>query len=61
MFCLGATLLTAMILLPLYFQEIRHQDAFDTGLLLIPQSIAIAAMLAMPGADTRDGRAPEPV
>jgi EmrB/QacA subfamily drug resistance transporter len=38
-FCLGAALFGAMILLPLYFQEIRHQDAIDTGLLLIPQGI----------------------
>ena len=38
-FCLGAALFGAMILLPLYFQEIRHQDAIETGLLLIPQGI----------------------
>jgi EmrB/QacA subfamily drug resistance transporter len=38
-FCLGGALFGAMILLPLYFQEIRGQSAIDTGLLLIPQGI----------------------
>jgi EmrB/QacA subfamily drug resistance transporter len=39
MFCLGAALFGAMILLPLYFQEARGQDAIRTGLLLIPQGV----------------------
>ncbi|HWE10509.1 MAG TPA: DHA2 family efflux MFS transporter permease subunit [Solirubrobacteraceae bacterium] len=38
-FCLGAALFGAMILMPLYFQTIRGQDAISTGLLLIPQGI----------------------
>ena len=38
-FCLGAALFGAMILLPLYFQIARGQDAIHTGLLLIPQGI----------------------
>jgi Na+/melibiose symporter-like transporter len=38
-FCLGAALFGAMILMPLYFQTVRGQDAIDTGLLLIPQGI----------------------
>jgi EmrB/QacA subfamily drug resistance transporter len=38
-FCLGAALFGAMILLPLYFQTVRGQDAITTGLLLIPQGI----------------------
>jgi MFS family permease len=29
----------AMILMPLYFQTVRGQDAIDTGLLLIPQGL----------------------
>jgi Na+/melibiose symporter-like transporter len=39
MFCLGAALFGAMILLPLYFQEARGQDAIHTGMLMIPQGI----------------------
>ncbi|HWD73688.1 MAG TPA: DHA2 family efflux MFS transporter permease subunit [Solirubrobacteraceae bacterium] len=38
-FCLGAALFGAMILMPLYFQTIRGEDAISTGLLLIPQGI----------------------
>jgi EmrB/QacA subfamily drug resistance transporter len=38
-FCLGAALFGAMILMPLYFQTIRGEDAITTGLLLIPQGI----------------------
>ena len=42
MFCLSAALFGAMILLPLYFQEARGQDAIRTGLLLIPQGAGAA-------------------
>jgi EmrB/QacA subfamily drug resistance transporter len=38
-FCLGAALFGAMILMPLYFQTVRGQDAITTGLLLIPQGV----------------------
>src|ERR1700727_2001702 len=38
-FCLGAALFGAMILMPLYFQTVRGEDAIMTGLLLIPQGI----------------------
>jgi EmrB/QacA subfamily drug resistance transporter len=38
-FCLGAALFGAMILMPLYFQTIRGENAISTGLLLIPQGI----------------------
>ena len=38
-FCLGAALFGAMILIPLYFQTVRGQDAISTGLLMIPQGI----------------------
>ncbi len=38
-FCLGAALFGAMILMPLYFQEVLGDDALKTGLLLIPQGI----------------------
>jgi EmrB/QacA subfamily drug resistance transporter len=39
MFCMGAALFGAMILLPLYFQVARGEDAIHTGLMLIPQGI----------------------
>ena len=35
-FCLGAALFGAMILMPLYFQTVRGEDAVHTGLLLDP-------------------------
>ncbi len=38
-FCLGAALFGAMILMPLYSQTIRGQDAISTELLLIPQGV----------------------
>jgi EmrB/QacA subfamily drug resistance transporter len=38
-FCLGAALFGAMILMPLYFQTVRGEDAISTGLLLIPQGV----------------------
>ncbi len=38
-FCLGAALFGAMILMPLYFQEVLGDSALKTGLLLIPQGI----------------------
>ncbi len=42
MFCFGAALFGGMILLPLYFQVVRHQDALVTGLLLAPRGIGAA-------------------
>jgi EmrB/QacA subfamily drug resistance transporter len=41
-FCLGAALFGAMILMPLYFQNVRHESAVHTGLLLMPQGIGAA-------------------
>jgi EmrB/QacA subfamily drug resistance transporter len=38
-FCLGAALFGGMILMPLYFQTVRHEDALLTGLLLIPRGV----------------------
>ena len=46
MFCLGAALFGGMILLPLYWQGIRHETVVDTGLLVAPQGLGAA--LAMP-------------
>ena len=52
-FGLGAALFGGMILLPLYFQTVRHQDPVYTGLLLAPRGLgALAASLAV-GADDR--------
>lgn len=48
-FCLGAALFGAMILLPLYFQTIRGEDAIDTGLLLIPQGLGGGLGMALAG------------
>jgi EmrB/QacA subfamily drug resistance transporter len=46
MFCLGAALFGGMILLPLYWQEVRLESVVDTGLLTAPQGLGAA--LAMP-------------
>jgi len=48
-FCLGATLFGAMILLPLYFQIVRHDSVVQTGLLLVPQSLGAAAAMPFSG------------
>ncbi len=46
MFCLGAALFGGMILLPLYWQEVRGESVIVTGLLTAPQGLGAA--LAMP-------------
>jgi EmrB/QacA subfamily drug resistance transporter len=46
-FCLGAALFGAMILMPLYFQTVRGQDAVTTGLLLMPQGIGAAVAMRL--------------
>jgi len=48
-FCLGAAVFGAMILMPLYFQVVRGEDAVSTGLLLAPQGIGVAAAMFMSG------------
>ena len=45
-FCLGAALFGGMILLPLYYQQVRGENVLATGLLLAPQGLGAA--LAMP-------------
>ena len=42
-FCLGAALFGAMILVPLYYQEVRHESVIVTGLLTGPQGLGHAA------------------
>ncbi len=49
MFFLGAALFGAIILLPLYFQNLRHESVIDTGLLLGPQGIGMALVMPMVG------------
>ncbi|MEV4422837.1 DHA2 family efflux MFS transporter permease subunit [Patulibacter sp. NPDC049589] len=44
-FALGAALFGAMVIIPLYFQTVRGEDAISTGLLVGPQGIG--AMVAM--------------
>jgi EmrB/QacA subfamily drug resistance transporter len=51
-FCLGAALFGAMVLMPLYFQEVRGESAVTTGLLLIPQGIGAAIAMALSGRAT---------
>jgi EmrB/QacA subfamily drug resistance transporter len=46
MFCLGAALFGGMILIPLYWQGVRHESVLTTGLLSAPQGLGAA--LAMP-------------
>jgi EmrB/QacA subfamily drug resistance transporter len=46
MFCLGAALFGGMILLPLYWQDVRLESVVVTGLLTAPQGLGAA--IAMP-------------
>ena len=41
-----------MVLMPLYFQTVRGEDAVTTGLLLIPQGIGAAVAMALSGRAT---------
>src|SRR3954465_2928860 len=49
MFALGAALFGAMVLMPLYFQLVRHEDAVTTGLLVAPQGIGAAVAMFISG------------
>ena len=52
----GAALFGALIILPLFFQEVRGQSPLDTGLLLIPQGVgSLVAMIASGRLTTRLG------
>lgn len=48
-FALGAVLFGGMVLMPLYFQLVRGEDAVTTGLLLIPQGIGAALAMGLSG------------
>jgi EmrB/QacA subfamily drug resistance transporter len=49
MFCLGAALFGGMILLPIYWQMIRHESVVNTGLLTAPQGLGAALMMPIAG------------
>ncbi len=49
MFLLGAALFGGMILIPLYWQEIRHESVIDTGLLVGPQGLGAALVMPLAG------------
>jgi EmrB/QacA subfamily drug resistance transporter len=49
MFCLGGALFGSMILLPLYWQEIRHESVVDTGLLTAPLGLGMALVMPLGG------------
>jgi EmrB/QacA subfamily drug resistance transporter len=51
-FALGAALFGAMVLMPLYFQTVRGEDAVTTGLLLIPQGLGAAVAMGLSGRAT---------
>jgi EmrB/QacA subfamily drug resistance transporter len=48
-FCLGAALFGAMILMPLYYQQVRHESVLATGLLVGPQGLGAALALPISG------------
>jgi EmrB/QacA subfamily drug resistance transporter len=43
LFCLGAALIGTAILMPLYYQTIRHEGASITGLLVAPRGVGATA------------------
>jgi EmrB/QacA subfamily drug resistance transporter len=48
-FFLGAALFGAMILVPLYYQEVRHESVIVTGLLTGPQGLGMLLVMPMAG------------
>jgi EmrB/QacA subfamily drug resistance transporter len=48
-FFLGAAMFGGMILLPLYWQNIRHESVIDTGLLTAPQGLGMALIMPIAG------------
>jgi EmrB/QacA subfamily drug resistance transporter len=49
MFCLAAALFGGMILLPLYWQNVRHESVVDAGLLMAPQGLGAALTMPIAG------------
>jgi EmrB/QacA subfamily drug resistance transporter len=48
-FLMGAVLMGSMLLLPLYYQVVRGESAWSTGLLLVPQGVGAALSLWLTG------------
>jgi EmrB/QacA subfamily drug resistance transporter len=48
-FGLGAALFGAMILVPLYYQELRHESLIATGLLVAPQGLGMLGAMPLAG------------
>jgi MFS family permease len=48
-FCLGAALFGAMILMPLYYQDVRLESVLATGLLVGPQGLGAALVMPISG------------
>jgi EmrB/QacA subfamily drug resistance transporter len=48
-FGLGAALFGAMILVPLYYQEVRHESVIVTGLLVGPQGLGMLLVMSFTG------------
>jgi EmrB/QacA subfamily drug resistance transporter len=48
-FGLGAALFGAMILVPLYYQEVRHESVIVTGLLVGPQGLGMLLVMPLMG------------
>jgi EmrB/QacA subfamily drug resistance transporter len=48
-FGLGAALFGAMILVPLYYQEVRHESVIVTGLLVGPQGLGMLLVMPLTG------------
>ncbi len=48
-FCLGAALFGAMILVPYYYQEVRHESVIVTGLLTGPQGLGMLLVMPLVG------------
>ncbi|MGH2849133.1 MAG: DHA2 family efflux MFS transporter permease subunit [Solirubrobacteraceae bacterium] len=49
MFALGAAVFGAMILMPLYWQQLRHESVINTGLLTAPQGLGMAFAMPLAG------------
>ena len=49
MFCLGAALFGGMILMPLYWQQVRLESVVDTGLLTAPMGLGMALVMPLAG------------
>ncbi|MFE7429446.1 DHA2 family efflux MFS transporter permease subunit [Streptomyces sp. NPDC057545] len=48
-FCMGVALFGAMIVLPVYYLDVRHESLVDTGLLTAPLALGTVAALPLAG------------